>query len=352
MPNASLDRLNAAINEISKPAWKTTVFAGYNAGAVRDLVVEAIQHHFSNPDKFALDEQLSLGSRGGLAQVFKSSEDTETRDLKRMTLVFHRVLGYHSHQETEALKLTMLKASRADTLSIAKLQVQQGLNYAIQEELWAKEISARFGGFLTHYYNQGKDKRLDQMDKTENGWCLGMSVHWLGCKATMQEFWEKHDGNEAAGKYRFVMAAQGVRTAGMGDVSDRASFRLTKFGLKQVAVKRENANPTPRAMAEAIVKSPAPFCRIGQYYVDGGGHAMAASLARGGVAFLDPNLGEFQFKGRDEFVRWFPLFTQKMDYRFESFYVEQYQSTIVKAPPADIAKAVTDRRKAMALDED
>lgn len=352
MPSGAFDRLNAGLNEITKPGWKATVFTGYNASVVRKILLDSIQHHFTQPEMIALDEQLSLGSRGGMAQVFKSTEDTETRELKRMTLLFHRVLGYHSHMETESFKQTTLKANRIDTLAMAKMQVQHGLNYAIQEELWGKEISARFGGHLSHYYNQGKDKRLNQMDKTENGWCLGMSVQWLGAKATMQEFWEKHNGAEAAGKYRFVMAAQGVRTAGMGDVSDRASFRLKTFNLRQVAIKRSGTNPSPTTMAEAIVNSAAPYCRIGQYYTTGGGHAMAASLARGGVTFLDPNLGEFQFKGRDQFVRWFPLFARKMDYRFKSFYVEQYESTQGKPVAPEIANAMADRRKAMGFDDD
>lgn len=339
------DRLNETLDEITHPAWRDVLFTGYNTSAVRKIVLRDIDKHWSDVETMQLSQLLSLGG----VRLIKRDAETETRALKRLGLMFHRVPGYHTAAETESFKATLVKQSRADAVLRVKYEVQRALRFMVDEEHWARDIARRYGGSLTHYYNQGKDNRLNQFDKTENGWCLGMSVHWLGCKAQKMEFWETHLSEMGAAKYRFVMAAQGVRTA-IDSTGDRASFRLAKFGLKKAGETRINAQPQPQQLASALTSSGNPYLRIGQYYVDGGGHAMAACLEKGGITFMDPNLGEFFFHGLSGFEAWLPLFMRKMDYQLDEFYVERYAGGAAPAPDF-LKEALAGRRVAMGYDD-
>ncbi len=339
------DRLNEVLNEITEPVWRDSLFTGYNTDVVRSIVFKDIDNHWSNTELMQLSELLSLGG----VRLIKRDAETEARALKRIGIMFHRVPGYHTHAESQNFKATLINQSRADALPRVKYEVQRALRFMADEEHWARDIARRYGGSLTHYYNQGKDNRLNEFDKTENGWCLGMSVHWLGCKAQKLEFWETHLSEIGAAKYRFVMAAQGVRTA-TNTAADRASFRLAKFGLKKAGETRIDAQPQPAQLASALIKSGNPYLRIGQYYVDGGGHAMAACLEKGGITFMDPNLGEFFFHGLSGFEAWLPLFMRKMDYRLDEFYVEHYAGGAAPAPDF-IKEALAGRRAAMGYDD-
>lgn len=340
------ERLDAVLDQIEDPAWQTTLFSGYNTDAVRDIVIDDLNDHWDHAAQRQLSDLLSLGG----FRLIKSDSETKSRNLKRLALFFHRVPGYHQHEESMSLKRTILGQTYAEVLPRAKYEVQRALIYMSDEEVWAREVALRYGGTLVHYYNQGKDNRLEAWDITENGWCLGMSVHWLGCKAQKLEFWGSHMSEMGAAKYRFVMAAQGVRVA-RGETDDRASFRLKKFGLERKTIVRENADPSPARLATTLSRGASPFLRIGQYYVDGGGHAMAACLEKGGISFLDPNLGEFFFRSVGSFERWFPVFMRKMGYRLDEFYVEQYASG--QPVPSDfLREALAGRRLAMGYDED
>ena len=43
-----------------------------------------------------------------------------------------------------------------------------------------REHLAQNGGQLVRNYNQGSDRRLNDIDITQNGWCLGMATEWIG----------------------------------------------------------------------------------------------------------------------------------------------------------------------------
>lgn len=350
MRKDAYDRINEVLNDIRQPAFATTLFAGFDAAVVRKIVLTDINYHWTDDEIRELSELLSIGG----VRIIKFSDETETRKLKRCLMLFHRVPGYHTHFETLSLKQTVLNQRRADVLPKAEYEIQRALRFMTDEDIWARDIAVRHSGNLVHFYNQGRDNRLNEFDKTENGWCLGMSVHWLACRAQRMDFWGTHLSETGAAKYRFVMAAQGVRTA-TGTTQDRASFRLKKYGLDLKVKNSEDQDQLGDRMAEMITDSGQSFIRIGQYYTEesgGGGHAMAATLEQGGVRFLDPNLGEFFFKTIGSFRSWYPYFVRKMDYRFEEYYIEGYSlRTASPAPTQELKDALAGRRAAMGFDE-
>ncbi len=335
-----LDRLNETIAQVT--ALKPQLFAGYNTGKIREILLKKIKIGFNYHE---LSDLLSLGG----VRILRTNQDkTNARHVQRLTLLFHRVLCYHTAAETQALKRTIKGFDLQKSLMVAEQHVRRGIRYLTDRRSWTQEIPLRYGGRLVHYYSQGQDNRLKASDLTEHGWCLGMSVEWLGRKNTRQEFWGEHMDPSSASRYRFVMAAQKVRTSGLhgSNVSDRAAFRLKRFGLTASGVTKAGGDASPTSLARNIANSPAPFCRIGQSYKSGGGHAMAAYLNKGGVSFMDPNLGEMFFASPARFAEWFPLFARFMGYDYRSHYVEQYRSTQKGMAPG-LADALRNRRQAM-----
>lgn len=313
-----IDRLNETIEQVTP--WGPQLFSGYNVSAIRKLLVKKIENHYGPSDVAQLSDLLSLGGR----RLIKRQQTTDTRHLKRLLLLIHRVLGYHTHAETLALKQSLGAMSQPQLIALARFHIGRGLGFVTKRDSWAREIPMRFGGRLVHYYSQGQDGRLGAIDMTENGWCLGMSVQWLATKRSKQEFWGVHDSDKAAASYRFVMAGQKLRTQHHhgATTADRASFRLKRFGLVKSSTKTEVNDPHGHLMAYNIASAPSDYCRIGQYYKSGGGHAMAAYKDQGRIRFMDPNLGEFEFLSEAEFRQWFPLFTQFMGYVFKRHYIE------------------------------
>ena len=287
-------------------------------------------------------------------------------------------------------------------------------------------------------YDQGKDPRLEHLDITNHGWCLGMSAMWLvdghddtlmtantearvertrqsiadaeqllnaladgagdmsvsersQAKAEQEReivrlrkvlqteeqnraaqqgsFWDRHQGQDAAGRYRFIMAAQGLRIEAadgklqtntqpktmwnlwrtrrnklIANLDDRAAFRLNRGGLGALesSPRRTGEDATAAQLAQDICDTPSGgFCRIGQTYVGGGGHAMAARVEKdGAIRFMDPNGGEYKFANSADFKKWFPIFCHSQGYDFASHYVERYQSKSDPITPPPAAAAV------------
>ena len=346
MSKSPIDRLNDTLNQI--PRWGPQLFAGYNSNKIRSLMLKKVQDHFTPADMLQLSSLLSFGG----VRIIKKQSVTDTRHIKRLLLLFHRVLGYHTQVETESLKSTMKKMNQQEVLTFAKPLIGRSMQFLTSRETWAREIPQRFGGRLVHYYSQSEDARLKDSDLSEHGWCLGMSVQWLACKAARTDFWQNHVLAQAAGQYRFVMAGQSVRIAGLAGsgMDDRAAFRLKRFGLVLHSTTRENVDPQGQIMARNIANSNSQFCRIGQYYKSGGGHAMAATRNGGNVVFMDPNLGEFAFEG-NRFQQWFPLFTRFMGYVFKKHYVEHFRSKNPARPiDPQLANALRARRAGMGYD--
>ncbi len=342
-----IDRLNETLKQVSE--WKSQLFVGYNEDAIRKVLVKKVKDHFSGPELEKLSNLLSLGSR---FLPFNQTK-TATRHLKRLTLLFHRILCYHREAETLSLKNTIMDMNQQNTLQFAKQYTSMGIRYLLHDDEWAREIPIRFSGKLVHYYNQGKDKRLADSDLTTEGWCLGMSVMWLGSKAQHLDFWTNHESSGPS-SYRFIMAAQSIRTNRLmgSSMDDRAEFRLKRFGLKKNCTTREKgAAATPTNMARNISKSPTPYCRIGQLYTEGGGHAMAACLENSGISFMDPNIGEFFFNNPQQFIEWFFYYCAYMGYVFSTHYIESYELT-QKGISDFLKKAITNRRKMMGYDDE
>ena len=125
-------------------------------------------------------------------------------------------------------------------------------------------------------------------------------------------------------------------------MDDRAAFRLRNGGLAKTpnVERRENDAATAETLAQDICDTPpGSYCRIGQTYVEGGGHAMAARTDKDGtIVFMDPNGGEFKFKDKQKFKSWFSNYCRSKDYNFRSHYVERY-TTPGDAPSAPAAPA-------------
>ncbi len=324
MAKGSIDRLNETLNQIPVIAAKyPRLFTGIAVARLREILLETLR---DDPyfDLNEISEDIALGG----TRIIKFASETELRHMKRVTLLFHRVLGYHSSAQTRAYKAQIFDFDQTRMLAELSTQCARGVRLSFYDSLqdWMLKTIQVDGGSLLHYYNQGEDGRLNAMDLTENGWCLGVSTQWVRFKATGRtDFWTWMRTAEGAAALRFVMAGQGVRTGGMGSLSDRAAFALRPFGIIQDEVLTcDTPNvATPQAMAGNITRGPACYCRIGQSYVSGGGHAMAGKNGSP-ILFMDPNAGEVSFTNAIQLSSWLTKFVRRMRYHFARHYVEHY----------------------------
>ena len=327
----------ASVKEVVDDIPSTDVkrfFSGYNTIEIRRRIRHDLIAHWTDRELQDLSDLL-LPSGRTIGGVRIAAFETESDRITRLLLLFYRVPGYHDAFKTLSLKRSVSSQPRK-LEAVANHEIKVAVRYLEDLELWADETAKLHGGRLVHYYSQGEDKRLGDLDKTEDGWCLGMSVHWLGCQAKGEDFWASHLGEEGPRKYRFVMAAQEVRVASRSDkvIRDRGSFRLAKYNLKKESKKQIPGDKLGERMALEVTSAPHPFLLIGQYYVGGGGHAMAACLEGTSVQFLDPNLGELLFNSFAGFQDWYPCYLRRLDYLFKVYYVESYSLTrSVAVPP-------------------
>jgi hypothetical protein len=357
MPKGSIDRLNETLDHIPKFAKSyPDRFTGLSASKLREHLLKTLR---DDPylDLNEISEDIALG--GGREISLHYFSETALRHLKRFTLLLHRVMCYHSSAQTRLYKTQLMSLDEAKTLAELTLQLSRGVRLMFDPlHGWLLKTLPEDGGALVHYYNQADDQRLKAMDITEGGWCLGVSTQWVRFKATGRtDFWTWMRTPEGAAAMRFVMAAQGVRTSGGHDLSDRASFALARFGViqEQVLTCGSEQAATPNAMANNITSSGRRYCRIGQGYVTGGGHAMAGANGNA-VYFMDPNAGEMMFTSGPGLSSWLPKFVRRMGYHFSRHYVELYSyqpsRARVDTPKAETLEdtmrdAMAKRRKAM-----
>jgi hypothetical protein len=302
------------------PVWTRQYYPIINGDAYRKELLKKVNLICGQFEE--LSELISLGG----IRLFKTDSKTFERNLKRMSILLFRVGCYQTVEMTKSFKSVVVHSNLANLNVITKRVVQDAI-FTRKLKNWAVRVPLRYGGKLIRYYSQGEDKRLKDVDFTENGWCLGMSVQWLGCKAQHLDFWTDHYSNERARAYRFVMASQNIRIklGNTKDISERAEFRLKRFELNKMRRVDSVRNALhAEELALNIASSPFPFCRIGQYYKSGGGHAMAAYKKGTGIIFMDPNLGEFYFANKSRFITWFSEFTRFMNYDINDHYIEQY----------------------------
>ncbi len=348
MAKGSIDRLNQTLNQILEiDRRRPTLFTEVTAANIRKYMGKILQDDpYINRDE--VSEDIAIGE----TNLLKLALETDLRALKRVTLLLHRVMGYHSSEQTRLYKTRILDLGETRTYAELKQQLARGVRLAWASlHDWLRETLPDDGGALVHYYNQGDDKRLTKADFTESGWCLGVSTQWVRFKATGRaDFWTWMLTDEGAAALRFVMAAQEVRTIGEHGLSDRAAFALRRFGVIQKEVLRcdTQESATPQAMANNIISGAARFCRIGQLYVTGGGHAMAGM--GGPVAFMDPNAGEMSFANGAGLSSWLSKFIRRMGYHFSSHYVEHYsyepgKARVDKPKPETLEDTMRDAMK-------
>jgi hypothetical protein len=362
LSKTDLDRLNDTLAHLRTLEGKSpALFAGVNVNALGTILRNLLQDdYYLIRQRNEISQDISLGG----FRLIKTSAKTELRHTKRLLLLLYRVLGYNNSQQTRQYKEAIRNFDEARTLASFRYTLNRIVNMSRSFRDWLEISLPRDGGRLVHYYNQGEDNRLQTVDFTENGWCLGVSTQWLRFKATGEgNFWNWMRTQEGAAAMRFIMAAQGVRVAKGADLESRAEFALKKrFGIIKVATLESiGVDATPANMAwNCIVGNTGAFVRLGMYYVEGGGHAMAATTAGQGVSFMDPNAGEVHFEDPGMFSIWFPKYARRIRYHFHRHYAERmiYDPTKARVEPPPpppsleqvLKNALSARRAAMRYD--
>jgi hypothetical protein len=357
MAKGKIDRLNDTLGAIPDLARAyPRAFGNLNTSWLRDTLFNALR---DDPyfDLDEISEDVALGDRG----IIKFSSETRLRHLKRLLLLSHRILGYNSSEQTRQFKLRVKDLDDTRTQSEFSLQLARGVQLAYDSlhEVLIK-TTASDNGSLIHYYSQGEDGRLNDMDITVDGWCLGVSVQWIRFRATGRtDFWRWLMTDEGAGACRFVMASQGVRfaRASEDDRLKRSEFALRRFGVILEAFLNSSTpqTATPQSMARHIVGGGYQLRAIQQTYVSGGGHAMAADISRS-FTFMDPNSGEVRFTSGASLLSWLPKYVRRIGYHFQNHYVEvfSHQPNLARVDQAKpetredvLRNAMGQRRQAM-----
>lgn len=180
-------------------------------------------------------------------------------------------------------------------------------------DAYVQQMVYSFGAQNVEDYNQANDSRLqDDPVLTGNGWCFGMSVHWLIAKKNGWDFWTWLQTTQAVTKIRFLMARQAIGGK-MGDswldASQAASGYLKSHGLSRLNAPvsmdaRQNHNGSSTAIRDKLTSSNGPFSLI---KLSGNApHAMAAwCKPSGNIVLMDPNAGEFEFDSPTHFRDFF-----------------------------------------------
>lgn len=354
MAKTNIDRLNDTLDQIKPLADEyPRAFGVISPQKLRELLFKVLANDpYLKHETDAVSENLSMGSRFPI----HTAAGTRLRSLKRLVILIYQVMGFHSHAQTRIFQAQVHAMSEQRCLQELSQQLARGVQLQ-QDSLrdWLLKTVTEDGGRLVHYYNQGEDNRLQQIDFTENGWCLGVSTQWLRFKGTGGDFWRWMESEEGAGALRFVMAAQGVRVSKGLDMADRAEFALKRFGFtKDITIESEGATATPLQMARNICDTRGGnYCRIGQSYVTGGGHAMAAFREDSGVYFMDPNAGELYLPSAAALESWLPKFVRRIRYEFRRHYAERfsYKPVVQVEAPLSVEQtlrnAMAQRRTAM-----
>lgn len=330
MAKGNIDRLNETLDQIPElVASYPRQFGNVSRTWLRKTILDVLR---DDPylDLNEVSEDISLGG----VRLIKLSSETRIRHLKRFILLLYRIMGYHSSEQTRAYKRQIINLDEARTLSELTLQLSRGVKLATDSlHDWLIKTTAEDGGSLVHYYNQGEDQRLNDMDITVNGWCLGVSVQWIRFNATgRNDFWTWLMTAEGAGACRFVMAAQGVRYASAGvaalsDRSQKAAFALRRFGVIKESQMVSGSQPasTPEFMAQCITGGAHQMRIILVDNVGGTGHAMAADITNS-YTFMDPNAGEIRFTSGAQLQTWLPKFIRRQNYQYTGIWVELYSN--------------------------
>jgi hypothetical protein len=320
-------RLDETLNEIPEIAKSyPRAFTNVSLSGLKSALDGVLRD-----DPYMVWEEVSEDISLGGVRLIKFSAETKLRHTKRLLLLVHRILGYHSSAQTRAYKTQVLGLDEGRTVSELVLQMSRGVrltNDSLHD--WLIKTTAVDGGSVVHYYNQGEDARLEAMDITKDGWCLGVSAQWCRFKATgRNDFFQWLRTDEGAAACRFVMASQGVRYGinSTALIEEKAAFALKRFGvIKEGCLYCGAPGATPEQMAKNINGGGHRFRVIlVDYKNDGGGHAMAADVGTS-FTFMDPNAGEIRFTSGAQLLSWLPKFVRKMKYDYQGIWVELFSN--------------------------
>ena len=178
-----------------------------------------------------------------------------------------------------------------------------------------EEICKDYKVAIRHVYNQFNDPRIRPANKdhwddlTSPGWCLGMSIHWLGIKKQGGDFWKWAETDDAMKKFRFLMATQMMQLSSIGgnmSPSARLADLMQKFRFNRTEdlYQEDYQAPSGAHIVDSI------FARSGRFslicFQGNGGHITALYRdEKGRPHFMDPNFGEFSFRSRKLAEDWF-----------------------------------------------
>lgn len=348
-----------ALNEIH--CHQNTIFRGHDVERIRAWVDSKLPGDYGNR----------------LNRVLEQFPRTDLGALKMMTLVFYVGPDYRSRTDCDLLANELRQATEEQTTWRVREIFHRGSLIEINNEVWAKEVCTRYAGRLVNYHEQRTDRRLaDLPGVTDGGWCLGMACEWLRCKANKLDFWSRHSvtpedrselltryrrvtapnidfwvgetGDAAGARYRYTMAVQqlvgimrrkgqafdltgraadarGLEAApalqqGDDDRQRRLVLESRHHSLRHAGFtvhEGEIFNEVLPGLANRVAGGREPYYLVSLYGPHNYGHAMAVyrSSRTDELYFMDPNMGEFAFKTREDFTRWLRLLDGRLGYR-------------------------------------
>jgi hypothetical protein len=348
MPNRAAERVVNALNF----NWPDSICHGNSQRRLKQWLANAIRDGYTPAEIDRLGAIMDIGP--GSCMQWPST--TRGRNLKRLCILIYCVLLYHTFDETEQFKNQVIGWDKAATKRRTRRAMARAIHYAHHRDAWATDVTARCGGNVVRFYNQGDDQRLNLIDYTQQGWCLGMTTEWVIDHVRGDDFWAGHTTRAYERRYQMVMAAQELRIGGVAgsNLRDASKFRMRRAGMTRTDNIVLPRGATAAGMARAIVRAPTSYVITGHARADGtGGHAMAAYKTAGGITFMDPNLGEFSFASMNDFEKWYALFMRFQGYDIDSYQIEGYRVTRMpdRHLAAQLTGAMRQRRRAMGYED-
>lgn len=190
---------------------------------------------------------------------------------------------------------------------------------------WLKQLVMSKNAEIVHEYDQTTDVRKGTGN--ENGWCNGMSAHWIRCKKNNVDFWTWFDEPGSAPQVRSVQTnARMINTAGGYNAAGQAAASMLGYaGISATA-----NSDTFEASARALTVELSTYLGRGRFNIiglhgSGGGHAMAAIWGSVDMTIMDPNAGEIAVshgKSRE----FFSMFLTGMNYiaQYPNISIDRY----------------------------
>jgi hypothetical protein len=225
MPNRAAERVVNALNF----NWPDSICHGNSQRRLKQWLANAIRDGYTPAEIDRLGAIMDIGP--GSCMQWPST--TRGRNLKRLCILIYCVLLYHTFDETEQFKNQVIGWDKAATKRRTRRAMARAIHYAHHRDAWATDVTARCGGNVVRFYNQGDDQRLNLIDYTQQGWCLGMTTEWVIDHVRGDDFWAGHTTRAYERRYQMVMAAQELRIGGVAgsNLRDASKFRMRRAGM-------------------------------------------------------------------------------------------------------------------------